>query len=1045
MFLRRRRIPTAWLVLAGLPLTLQIAGQARQTTASAAQSADYFEARVRPVLAANCYDCHADERMGGLRADSREGLIKGGKSGPAIVPGDPEKSLLIQAVRQTSDKLKMPKGGRLKPEEIDALTEWVRAGAVWPAAAVESRTASAGKPGASVTAPTGAPTPSTGTPAPAATYVIKPEQRAFWSFQPLHRAPVPAVSHTSWPKTDIDRFVLARLETEGLMPVRAADKRTLIRRATLDLIGLPPTAEEIDAFEKDDSPTAFATVVDRLLASPRYGEAWGRMWLDIARYGEDDYRSLDPKRRGFNPYPNAYLYRDWVIKAFNDDLPYDQFVRAQLAGDLLGDETARARTLPALGFLGLGPWFYDNGAVEVTRADERHDRVDVVSRGFLGLTVGCARCHDHKYDPIPTADYYSLAGIFLNTSYHEYPLVPKSVVDEYTLHDKQIEKKEKLLEEFTKTESTQLAETLALQASKYMVAAWKVTGEPKEQVPKIVDAEKLDYELFDRWLKFLAKPPRFYPYLTKWQDLIKAGGTAAEAKTLADEFQALLLDVMFDNKEIKEENEIIAAKALPGTKKKEPGKLPSDFVTNDDFCPGCGLELKSLPIERNNLWTDAFQRDLQEGFDPAQAQDTIKPGLLAFRGWGLERQLSADRRRYIDGLRADIGALRKAQPPKYAFVHGVADVEKPVNLKVSRRGSPYNLGDEVPRHFVSVLSDGDPAAFTKGSGRLELADAILRQPIAMRVIVNRIWKGHFGTGIVDTPSNFGVAGERPTHPELLDYLAQTFVDHKLSIKQLHRDIMLSAVYQLSTEHVAASFEKDSGNRLYWRAERHRMTAEQVRDSLLLVSGALDTKMGGPSLPLTPSLARRTVYGKVSRYRLDDYLQLFDFPSPNLSAEKRFTTTVPLQRLFLMNSDFMQQQGELVARRVASEADNTARIRKAYRLIFGRAATEAEIRAGLAFITSEPLKQYEERRATKDAKETKDTKGKNTRDTDDTKDTKKTDDDDKSDDAEKAGEGMMAGVIPGAAKKEESKKLLPATPWGRYVKILLSSSEFLFVD
>jgi mono/diheme cytochrome c family protein len=1018
--------------LAALPLAFQIAAQARQTAAPAAPgSPEYFETLVRPVLASNCYDCHGDERMGGLRLDSREGMLKGGRSGPAIVPGDPEKSLMIQAVRQTRETLKMPKGGRLKPAEIEALTEWVKAGALWPSFAAGSSATAASPPAAA-----GKPVPAAASAAPA--YVIKPEQRAFWSFQPLHAPPVPAVSHATWPKTDIDRFVLAHLEKSGLTPVRAADKRTLIRRATLDLTGLPPAPDEIEAFEQDASPDAFAHVVDRLLASPRYGETWGRWWLDVARYGEDDYRSLDPKQRGYNPYPNAYLYRDWVIKAFNDDLPYDRFVRAQLAGDLIGEPATRVRTLPALGFLGLGPWYYDNGAVEITRADERHDRVDVVSRGFLGLTVGCARCHDHKYDPIPTRDYYSLAGVFLDTSYHEYPLVPKSVVDEYTLQDKQIEKKEKLLDEFTRTESTQLSETLALQASKYMAAAWKVLGEPKEEVSKIVDAEKLDYELFDRWLKFLAKPPRFYPYLTKWQEMIKAGGSAAEAKKLADEFQALLLEVMFDRKEIKEENDVIAAKALIGTKKKEPGKLPSDFVTNDDFCPGCGLELKSLPVERNNLWTDAFQRDLQDGFDPAQASERVKPGLLAFRGWGLERQLSADRRRYIDGLRADIAALRKAQPPKFAFVHGVADVEKPVNLKVSKRGSPYNLGDEEPRHFLSVLSEGDPAPFTAGSGRLELADAILRQPIAMRVIVNRIWKGHFGTGLVDTPSNFGAAGERPSNPELLEYLSQRFVDQKLSIKQLHRDIMLSAVYQLSTEYVAANFEKDAGNRSYWRADRHRMTAEQIRDSLLLVSGALDDKMGGPSTALSPGFNRRTVYGKVSRYKLDDYLQLFDFPSPNLSAERRFTTTVPLQRLFFMNSDFMQQQGELIARRVANEPDNTARIQKAYRLIFGRGASEAEIKAGLAFLASEPLKSYEERRAAldKDAKDAKDAKP--------AKDPKK-EPADEAEDSEKTGDGMMAGVIPGAAKKDEGKKLLPPTAWGRYVKILLSSSEFLFVD
>jgi len=1027
MIRRTNVLRTGTLVLAAMPLAFQIAAEARQSAAapvSAPQSPEYFESSVRPVLVENCYDCHGEQRMGGLRLDSRDAMLKGGRSGPAIVPGDPEKSLMIQAVRQTRDTLKMPKGGQLKPAEVDVLVEWVRAGAPWPVAV---QTAAAGKPADAGSAMKPAASASA---APA--YVIKPEQRAFWSFQPLHASPAPAVSHTSWPKTDIDKFVLARLESQGLAPVRAADKRVLLRRATLDLIGLPPTQEEIAAFEKDDSPDAFAKVVDRLLASPHYGETWGRLWLDVARYGEDDYRSLDPKQRGYNPYPNAYLYRDWVIKAFNDDVPYDQFVRAQLAGDLLGDPATRARTLPALGFLGLGPWFYDNGAVEITRADERHDRVDVVSRGFLGLTVGCARCHDHKYDPIPTKDYYSLAGVFLNTSYHEYPLVPKSVVDEYTVQDKQIEKKEKLLDEFMRTESQQLGETLALQASKYMAAAWKVLGEPKEDVPKVVDAEKLDYELFDRWLKFLVKPPRFYPYLTKWQEMIKSGGSASEAKKLADEFQGVLLEVMFDRKEIKEENDIIAAKALVGTKKKEPGKLPSDFVTNDDFCPGCGLELKSLPVERNNLWTDVFQRDLQDGFDPAQAADRLKPGLLAFRGWGLERQLSADRRRYVDGLRTDIAALRKAQPPKYAFVHGVADVEKPVNLKVSKRGSPYNLGDEEPRHFLSVLSAGDPTPFAKGSGRLELADAILRQPLSMRVIVNRVWKGHFGTGIVDTPSNFGVAGERPSNPELLEYLAQRFVDQKLSIKQLHRDIMLSAVYQLSTEYSAPNFEKDAGNRLYWRADRHRMTAEQIRDSLLFASGSLDDKMGGPSTALSPSFTRRTVYGKVSRYKLDDYLQLFDFPSPNLSAERRFTTTVPLQRLFFMNSDFMQQQGELIARRVAAEPDNTARIQKAYGLIFGRAPTDVEIRTGLAYLSAEPLKEYEERKTAKD-----------TKDAGASKDAKKDGDDEGG--PEKVGEGMMAGVIPGAAKKGDGEKLLPPTAWGRYVKILLSSSEFLFVD
>jgi hypothetical protein len=317
------------------------------------------------------------------------------------------------------------------------------------------------------------------------------------------------------------------------------------------------------------------------------------------------------------------------------------------------------------------------------------------------------------------------------------------------------------------------------------------------------------------------------------------------------------------------------------------------------------------------------------------------------------------------------------------------------------------------------------------------------------VIVNRIWKGHFGTGLVDTPSNFGVTGERPTNPELLEYLAQSFMDEGQSIKKLHRAIMTSAVYQLSTEHNQVAFAKDSGNRLYWRANRHRMTAEEVRDSLLFVAGRLDTKMGGPSAQLTPLYDRRTVYGRVSRYKLDDFLQLFDFPSPNLSAEKRFTTSVPLQRLFFMNSDFMQQQGERLAQRLTGEPDNRARIQKAYRLIFGRAPNDEEIKAGLAFIASAPLKEYEERKAAAAKKAADEKAGAKDPSTalgagDSKKDMPAIGEDGKPEKPEGA-DGMMAGVIPGAAKPDDQKKLLPVTPWGRYVKILLSSNEFLFVN
>jgi hypothetical protein len=987
---------------------------------SAPDSPDFFEARIRPVLANNCFACHAASALGGLRVDSREGMLKGGKSGTAMIPGDPEKSLLIQAVRQTNPKLKMPMGGKLKDQEIADLDAWVKAGANWPATAAPVVNPKSGE------------------------YVITTEQRAFWSFQPLKAmsAPAPALASNvaNWAKTDIDRFVLAKLEHEGLKPVPAADKRTLIRRVTLDLTGLPPTFEEIEAFENDKTPEAFAKVVDRLLASEQYGERWGRFWLDVARFGEDDYRSLDPMRRGYNPYPCAYLYRDWVIKAFNDDMPFDVFVKAQLAADLM-DEGSRAKMLPALGFLGQGPWFYDNGSVEVTRADERHDRVDVVSRGFLGLTVGCARCHNHKYDPIPTKDYYALSGVFLNTVYHEYPMVPKSVHEEYKKNEKAIEAREELLDDFMSTESKQLGETLAFQASKYMQSAWKVAGPDKAELAIVVQQDKLDYELFERWIKFLAKPPKNYPYLTAWQEMIKRGGAKDEAKKLADEFQKTLTGIMFERHEIKDENEIIAHKALPTTKKKKPANLPNEFVTNDDFCPGCGLELKSMPIEKTNLWVDVFVRDLGEGDDPQQAPERVKPGLLAFRGWSLERQLSAERRAYIDALRADIEAMKKEMPPHFPYVHGVIEAEKIQEPKLNLRGSPFNLGDEVPRHFLSVLSS-DSIPLNHGSGRLDLAEQIVKQPIAMRVIVNRIWRAHFGTGIVDTPSNFGIMGERPTNPELLEYLAKWFVDNGMSVKKLHREILLSSVYQLSDEGVKENLDKDPANRFYWRANRHRMDAEQIRDSILSAAGDLDTKIGGPSEPLKPDYTRRTVYGKVSRYRLDEYLQLFDFPSPNLSAEKRFATTVPLQRLFFMNSDFVQQQAEHLAQRVASEPDNTARIQKVYRLVYGREATAEEVKMGLEYLRTEPLKEYEEQKAEKEKKEKAEKTGK----APEPKPAAEPPGAGQMAEEEFSEDGMMAGMSGhGKGKPEEKKPPLPVTTWGRYAKVLLSSSEFLFVN
>ena len=1010
-----------WVALLTAAVAARQAPAARAVASPAAaalQAPDAFETRIRPLLAANCYACHGEAAMGGLRLDTREGFFKGSDAGAIVEPGRPESSSLIKVLQHAAGYPAMPKGrAKLAQGDIDLVVEWVRLGAPWPAPA----TAAAAAPVASHAK------------------VITPEQRAFWSFAPLKAGAPPAVRDAAWPRTDIDRYVLARLEAEGLRPVGDADKRTWLRRVTLGLTGLPPSAEETDAFLNDASAGASDAVIDRLLASPRYGEAWGRVWLDVARYGEDDYRSLDPMGRGYNPYPNAHLYRDWVIRAFNDDLPYEQFVTAQLAADLLPSHE-RVRHLPALGFLGLGPWYYDNGAVEITRADERHDRVDAVSRGLLGLTVGCARCHDHKYDPIPTTDYYALGGVFLNTEYHEYPLAPKAVVEEYQAKEKALKHKREMLAEFLRVEAEQLAATLAFETTKYMKAAWQVTGEPKKDKAEVLDGEKLDYELFDRWIRFLSRPPTYYPFLKDWQAMIARGGTAKEAETLATAFQELLVGIVLEEREVRKENEIIKARALPTAKPKEPANLPNEFKTNDDFCPGCGLELRSMAKDRTSLYRDVFVVDLStDSFIPGQRNS---PGLLRFRGWGLEQRLGADRRATIDALRKDIEAMQKALPPKYAYVHGVRDLENPEDLKVHVRGNPMRLGDTVPRGFVSVLSPAERTRFTTGSGRLELAKAIVAEPIAIRVLVNRVWKEHFGTGLVNTPSNFGLNGERPTHPELLDHLAQYFIDHQYSVKALQKEILRSRVYGLSTATEPTAAAKDSGNRLYWHANRRRMPAEQIRDAVLFVSGALDTRVGGPSVALTPLADRRTVYGKVSRYKLDEFLQLFDFPSPSQTAEQRFSTTVPLQRLFFMNSDFMQQQAERLAERVADEADDTARIARTYRLLFGRAPSPEETATGLAFLKAEAAKQYQERRAAKAAALT-DATGK---DAPAEPPAAPPGDDAAEGPADDMGMGMMAGVSPGARPPAgEAAKMKPVTTFGRYVKVLLSSNEFLYVN
>jgi mono/diheme cytochrome c family protein len=892
---------------------------------------DHFETHIRPVLAQQCFACHTNTKSGGLRLDSRSDVLAGGKSGSAVVPGDPDKSLLLAAIRHTSGTLKMPKGAtRLTDEQIANFTTWVKDGAYWP---VEKT-------------------------------LVKnytDAEKQIWSIQPLRNPAVPAVKDAAWPVTDIDRFVLATLEKQGLKPSPVADRRTLLRRVTYDLTGLMPSYEQVVAFQNDTSADAWEKVIDRLLASPQYGEKWARHWMDVVRYGEDDYRvGKQPDRA--EKYPFAYLYRDWLIRALNDDMPYDMFVKAQLAADLL-PENIRDKHLPALGMNGNGIWIFHASPAPVERADEWHDKVDVTSKAFMGLTVGCARCHDHKYDAIYTKDYYQMASIFASSRFKAYPQVPKSVVDAYKKEKKILDKKNEDLRKFLDDASGLYAQLLLSQTEPYMMAAWKLGTQKRATVESVADEAKLDPEILARWVTFLKKKPDNYSALEPWQALVAETGKDEEAakkkeedaKKLAREFYLKISDVNEKQRKLEKENQFTLAQVKGTTEEKiedEDIKEPYDPLPNGlkRFLNRYQIDLKSLEREDNMLWRDVFDRDVPEvAADVDEDDRRRKPGLLKLTDGALERRLTADLKAHVDRARADIEAFKKAMPPEYPSVYGVEEAPEPSDLKVFVRGNPYAFGDDAPRAFPSIFSHGQSKVFTKGSGRLEFAEEIVKHPISSRVIVNRLWRWHMGRGIVDTPSNFGMVGERPTNPDLLEYLASTFVADGMSWKKLHKQILMSRTYQLSATTVAGN-AKDPDNRFFWRANRERVEAEGVWDMLLQASGALDLKgIGGPSEDLAEKTVRRGVYGKVSRMYPGDFQTTFDLPPATISVEKRFVTNVPQQRLFFLNSPFVQLQAERIAEQIKSADSSEAKVTKVFEMVYQRKPTADELKGGIEFI------------------------------------------------------------------------------------------------
>jgi hypothetical protein len=739
---------------------------------------EYFEKHVRPILADNCYSCHGPQKQkSGLRLDGRAALLKGGENGPAMVPGDPAKSRVIQAVHYDGE-LKMPPTGQLPAEAVEHLAAWVKMGAPWP----EVR---------------GQKTEDRGQQTDAA--------QTHWAFRPVHRPSVPESRNAkSEIRNAVDAFVFAKLQAAGLPMSPAADRATLLRRVALDLTGLPPTPAEVEAFVHDAAPDAYAKVVDRLLASPQYGERWGRHWLDVARYADSKGYVFQEERR----YPFAYTYRDYVIRTFNDDLPYDRFILEQLAADKL-PLGADKRPLAALGFLTLGRRFLNN------THDIIDDRIDVVTRGLLGLTVGCARCHDHKYDPIPTADYYSLYGVFASS------VEPKDL---------------------------------------------PLIEEPK-RTPEVLAFEK---------------------ELAKREAAVAAYVQKRRAYTIA----------------------LSRAVALA------PGLEPSALRVAVALGPH---PAEDLPLDR------------------------------------FARLLSRADRNTLRDLQNKADTLKANSPAAPARAMALADASKPVQPHVFRRGNPANVGPAVPRQFLEVLAGPQRKPFADGSGRLDLAKAIAdpANPLTARVLVNRVWALHFGKGLVGTPSDFGLRSEPPTHPELLDYLADRFVADGWSVKKLHGLILLSDTYRQRSDDRPECVKVDPENRLLWKFNRQRLDLEALRDSLLAAAGRLDPTLGGPAVDLLkePFIPRRTVYGFIDRQNLPGMYRTFDFASPDTHAPQRFTTTVPQQGLFLMNSPFALQQAKALAARpeVAGPSQPELRIDALYRLLYGRPPSAEEIELGVRFV------------------------------------------------------------------------------------------------
>ncbi|MFO1093893.1 MAG: PSD1 and planctomycete cytochrome C domain-containing protein [Planctomycetaceae bacterium] len=874
----------------------------------------FFESEIRPILAENCIKCHgAEEQSGKLRLDSAAALRAGGERGAVLNADQPGTSLILQAVRHEGE-LEMPPDGKLSEQQIAALTKWVESGAFWP----ESRSILAAK--------------------------SRINAADHWAFQPVTDPAVPTPQRADWVRTPVDAFVLAKLEASGLAPSPEADRRTLIRRVKYALTGLPPSADEVSKFAADSNPQAYTQLVERLLNSPQYGEQWARHWLDVARYA-DTKGYVYAREERF--WVHAWAYRDWVVRAFNEDLPFDRFLLLQIAADQVSDR--RPNDLAAMGYLTIGRRFLG------VERDIFDDRIDVVARGTMGLTAACARCHDHKYDPIPQADYYSLYGVF-DSSREEYVRLDSTKKDD-TWETELANRQEKLRTTLAAAR-TEWAGRVRGRSGDYLRAQTELSKYPEQGFDQILEKDDILPEFVRRWRNYLEQAAQMSdPVFVPWHAYIAlpadefSAQTDAVTRTLhqqADKINPLVLAAFATPPATFSEVIDRYAALLKEIDAKWQAQVATATATQSP-----------APTELNEPAAEQLRHVLYGADSPCEVPD--EP---VVHSEGYFDTKTCEELWKLQG-EVDRWLIKADQPPTYALA--LADRTQPHEPHIFLRGNPATRGPLVTRQFFGFLAGKHRQPFSSGSGRLELARAIIdpANPLTARVIVNRIWAQHFGTGLVRTPSDFGTRAEQPSHPELLDWLASRMIQGGWKLKDVQRMIVLSSAFRQSStgpenaELLAAAQRLDPDNRLLWRMNEHRLTFEEFRDSMLAASGDLDFTPGGKPAELftQPYPTRRTLYGLVDRQFLPGTLRMFDFANPDLHIPQRSETTVPQQALFVMNHPLVLDRARALAKSVPEGLEGTKRIAAMYERAYQREPTAQQLAAALEFIaaaeTAEP--------------------------------------------------------------------------------------------